>query len=461
MDASSIRQLAPSVRQRWLLLGLILVFVGYSIPYAIKASNNRSAYVRWSDQIKDLGKADIYRVYNYPNPPIMPLILKPLTELPLVVGSLVWYALKVGMTLLALYWLFRLVEEQGLPFPDWAKVVTVLLSIRPILGDLSHGNINIFIMFLVVGALYAFRQRWDLTAGLTLGLAIACKVTPALFLPYLVWKRAWKTLAGCAAGLVLFFWVVPGLFLGWQENHELLKSWAENMVKPFVISGDVLYSEHNNQSLPGYLFRMVTHSPSFTEYVDNKVQPVEYHNFLALDPDLAKLLVKLFMASFVALVVWVCRTPTQPRAGWRLAAEYSIIVLGMLLFSERTWKHHCVTLVLPFAVICYYLLAIRPAPLLRGFLIAALALVVLLMASTSDGLLPERTAELAQTYGGYVWAYLVLLAALTGLLYKHQGASDGRRELGADDPVATPARHPALLTRPLTSSARPSPLSGR
>src|SRR5205823_14206012 len=27
---------------------------------------------------------------------------------------------------------------------------------------------------------------------------------------------------------------------------------------------------------------------------------------------------------------------------WPLAAEFSLIVLGMLLFSERTWKHHCV-----------------------------------------------------------------------------------------------------------------------
>ena len=25
----------------------------------------------------------------------------------------------------------------------------------------------------------------------------------------------------------------------------------------------------------------------------------------------------------------------------------------MLLFSERTWKHHCVTLMLPFAVLSY------------------------------------------------------------------------------------------------------------
>ena len=34
------------------------------------------------------------------------------------------------------------------------------------------------------------------SAGCVLGLAIACKVTPALFVPYLAWKRSWKALAG-------------------------------------------------------------------------------------------------------------------------------------------------------------------------------------------------------------------------------------------------------------------------
>ena len=81
------------------------------------------------------------------------------------------------------------------------------------------------------------------------------------------------------------------------------------------------------------------------------------------------------MGLFALLVVWVCRTPTTPREGWRLSAEFSIVLLGMLLFSERTWKHHCVTLVLPFAVICYYLATCSPGKGLRVYLIGSLAAV--------------------------------------------------------------------------------------
>ena len=55
-----------------------------------------------------------------------------------------------------------------------------------------------------------------------------------------------------------------------------------------------------------------------------------------------------------------------------------IVILGMLTFSERTWKHHCVTLMLPFAVLCYYLAACQPTVRVRTFLIVALVAVILL-----------------------------------------------------------------------------------
>src|SRR5260370_39256429 len=103
------------------------------------------------------------------------------------------------------------------------------------------------------------------------------------------------------------------------------------------------------------------------------------------------------MAAFALLVVWSCRTPLVRRApslrfaptsrsepqhpAWLLAAEFSRIMLGMFLFSERTWKHHCVTLVLPCAVILYFLAVERPRPALRCFLIGLLSAVALLMAS--------------------------------------------------------------------------------
>src|SRR6266480_4996812 len=215
------------LQQRWFVVGLVLFFVVCSFKYGEKIldseRDNRSAFLRWREQILELDDGvNIWEKFNYPNPPVMVLLLKPLVPLPPVVGSMAWYYLKVVMALAAIWLAFRLVETPGRPWPVWAKALAVLLSLRPIEGDLSHGNVNLFILLVCVAALACFRKRRDFSAGGLLALAIACKVTPALFVPYLVWKRAWKTLAGCAAGLVLSFWLVPGLFFGFEQNRQYL-----------------------------------------------------------------------------------------------------------------------------------------------------------------------------------------------------------------------------------------------
>ena len=241
--------------QRWFMLALLAVFVAFSVQYSIKISQDsrlgtqtRSAILRWRYQVEELvaGK-DIYRAYNFPNPPVMTLLLVPLLPLTPLAAGLISYYVKVLLTLASFAMVFRLVEQSGRPFPVWAKVLTVVLSLRPILGDLSHGNINLLILFLVVSALALFRGRRDLSAGVVLALAIACKLTPALFLPYLVWKRAWRALAGCVVGLVVFFVVVPGLYFGFEANQRYLTGWVEGMVLPFVRDGQVT-PEQNNQS---------------------------------------------------------------------------------------------------------------------------------------------------------------------------------------------------------------------
>jgi alpha-1,2-mannosyltransferase len=413
-----------------LFVGLLLaVFAAVSIQYTIKTldlragKQDRSAILRWREQLLRLdGGENIYAQFNYPNPPIMALLLRPLADLPPLAGALVWYYLKVGMTLAAFTMSFRLAEKPGRPFPPWAKGLAVVLSIRPILGDLTHGNVNLFILFLVVAALAAFRHGRDGPAGVLLALAIACKVTPALFVPYFLWKRAWRVLAGVGIGLVLFFFVIPGAVLGWDANAALLGTWVNQMVTPFLVGG-VVTSEHQNQSLPGLVHRLLTASPSFITYVNDVYTPTEYHNLLALGPRAAGWVIKGSMAAFAGLTEWCCRTPARPRASAALAAEYALVVLGMLLFSERTWKHHGVTLVLPFAVLCYALSAHWPKQRTRTFVIGALIVAQVALSTTSTGLMPDEWAKLAQVYGAYTWAFMFLAAAVVVVLRRGATAS--------------------------------------
>jgi hypothetical protein len=424
MSSSPLQLSAVPARRHAFTALLLLLFVGVSVHYSVKALQHRSAFVRWQSQIlaMDAGE-DIAKKFNYPNPPIMAVLLLPLAALPPVVGALAWFYLKVAMTLVAIPWTFRLVEESGRPFPPVAQVLTVLLSLLPILGDLEHGNVNLFILFLVVAALTALRARRDQLGGVLLALAISCKVTPALFVPYLVWKRAWRALAGVVLGLGLFLWpgVVPSLRLGFDENQRQLVSWYEEMVRPYVVEGKIT-SEHPNQSLPGLIARLATASPSFSIYVNNVYTPTEYDNFLNLDSSQARLLIRGCMLLFALTIVWSCRTPFETRSGWRLAAEYSLVLLGMLLFSERTWKHHCVTLLVPFAVLSYYLVACQPRRWSARALGAVLLSATGLMTVTST-VFDKDLAKQAQVYGAYTAAIVLLTAALVVLLRRGQDRS--------------------------------------
>jgi alpha-1,2-mannosyltransferase len=411
----SILSRLAAITPRQFGIALALVIVAVSIQYTVKVldlrngKQDRSAILRWREQLLQLDSGDnIYEHFTYPNPPIMAMMLRPLAELPPIAGALIWYYLKVALAVASFVLIVRMIGTEAEPMPTWAIGLAVVLSLRPILSDLTHGNVNLLIMFLVIVALFAYRSEWDVTAGIILALAIACKVTPALFVGYWIWKRAWRSLAGCGIGLAIFFSVVPALYLGWSENLELLTSWFRQMVLPFVVGGNVT-TDHPNQSLPGLVFRMFTFSPSFSTYVNDIYTPVEYCNWLTLSPQVAGWIVKFCMALFVGLVVWVCRTPTSERRGWRTAAEAAIVIIGMLLFSERTWKHHCVTLALPFTVLAYRLAYDRTR---RGAIIAGLIASQLLIASTSTGLLPNRWAEMAQVYGAFVGAFVVLLVAL-------------------------------------------------
>ena len=416
----------PSIPRTRLFLAAVGVFVVVlGVRHARKVADDRSAFRRWQPQIQALDEGvDLSAKFNYPNPPIMAVLLEPLAWLPPVPAAMTWFAFEVVFAGLSLFWVIRLVEARGVPMPDWARALVVLCSLKPIADELAHGNVNLFILFLVVAALTAQQRGWGLRAGVLLALAIACKTTPLLFVPYFAWKRSWRLLGGVLVGLALFTYpgVVPSARLGVAENGRQLASWYDGMVRPYLVEGRVT-SSHINQSLPGVIARLGTHSPSFTVWVDRVRPEYRYDNLLDLSPQVAKAVAMGCMFAFVALVMWTCRgRPAH-------AGEYALIVLGMLLFSERTWKHHCVVLMLPFAVVIHQIARGRDRHALSTILLLALSLTLL------PGLNPghERNtvadspgfAKMAQVYGAYTAAFLLLLVGVVLVPVRRRSPAEG------------------------------------
>ena len=273
-------------------------------------------------------------------------------------------------------------------------------------------------------------------------------------------------LVGTAIGLVLFFLVVPSAVFtiqkgsvveGCKQNWSALTAWVDGMIVPYLVHGEVT-SERENQSLPGVLTRLLSHEPSFSKWVDRGDTPLAYHNVADLDRTTIKRIVQGCQVLFLLAMVLLCRSPVRAagasppdvRRGWRLAAEYSLILVGMLVFSERTWKHHCVTLVLPFAVLSYGAFAAgfrRRVRLVARVTLFAAAVAILLPTSLEVfgertladvgtvepnarevlRLNPDSPRELAQVYGAYLWGFVALLVGLGVMLASRDGADQSRR----------------------------------
>lgn len=464
---------------RHLRRGLWMVALGFmigaAVVYAAKAADDRSAFIRWRKQVLEfVDGTNIYDKYFFPNPPLMPLSLYPLMVLPKVAGAVVWFGLKVGMVAVAAWLLLRMVarpdaspreevaswlrnlknltrqalnpravlppaEIPAHPIPSWVQLAILVLSLRPILSDLHHGNNNILIMFLVVASLAAWRRGYDVLAGVLLALSVTYKVTPALIGLYYVYKRSWRTVFASAVGMAAFLLVVPSLFLGIGFNWLSLTTWWHRILRPYVES-DVAGVQEINQSMIGVVMRILTKQVGSERY---SVQLQHLHLF-SLDPKAVVLALKLASVGMLGLLAWLCRTKTDRRDDPRLLGEFSLVVLAMLFISERSWKHHYVTVLLPYTYLAYRAFQPTIARRSRAVIGAALVLSTLLMATTSTevGTLfahkrdrterptaaaTTRTAEagdsiarlvakgeghkVAQFYGMFFWAGAVLFVA--------------------------------------------------
>ena len=396
--------------RRAVWIAAFITIIGAGMIYADKAAEDRSAFVRWRHQVLEMmDGANIYDEYYFPNPPIMPLTLYPIMRLPAVEGAVVWFGLKAALAAASVFLCLRMVRLGDRPVPSWVQAMIVLLSLRPIMSDLHHGNNNIYILFLIVATLAAWRKGYDVLAGLILAYAIAFKVTPGLFLLYFAYKRSWRTVAATALGMGIFLLIVPSLFLGPEFNGICLGTWWNRILNPYV-GGDVVGDQEINQSMVGVLSRLLTESTRIGRYaLKLKV------NVVTWDPKAVVTLIKVLSIGLVGLLAWLCRTKYARRDDPRLLGEYALVVLTMLFVSERSWKHHYVTLLLPYTYLAYRVGVAGLSKRTRWALGGVLALSAILIATTSSevgGLFARGQGhKIAQAYGMFLWSGVVLYVA--------------------------------------------------
>ncbi len=281
----------------------------------------------------------------------------------------------------------------------WLAVVIVApaaIWLEPISSNFDFGQINVVLMTLVIADCVPRRTPWP--RGLLLGLGMALKLTPAVFLLYFLVRRDFRSALTALMSFVAA--TLIGFALAWSDSWEY---WTHTVRHTDRIGSAAL---NTDQNIAGALAR------------------------IGLSEHLRFLLWVSLCLAVLALTVWAMRRVLQ--AGEPTLAVICVALFGLMV-SPVSWSHHWVW-ALP-AVVVTAISSWRRRNVALALVTAA---GVALMNWTPLELLPKHHEETAnwwrQLLGmSYVWWALavIVIAGLTVTTRVATRDTGGRTDPGA------------------------------
>ncbi len=253
-----------------------------------------------------------------------------------------------------------------------AVVAPAVIYLEPIRSNFDFGQVNVVLMTLVIADCVPRKTPWP--RGMLLGLAIALKLTPAVFLLYFMLRRDARALLVTAASAVVA--TLVGFAFAWRDSLEY---WTATVRNTDRIGTATL---NTNQNIAGALAR------------------------LGLGEGERFVLWTLACFAVLGVTVWAARRVL--RADQPVLALICVAMFGLVV-SPVSWSHHWVW-ALP-AVLVTAVVAYRQRHLA---LAAVTAAGVALMVWTPITLMPEHHETSASLWrqlagGSYVWWALALI----------------------------------------------------
>jgi alpha-1,2-mannosyltransferase len=184
-------------------------------------------------------------------PPFAAVVMRPLAALPVNAALAIFVTISVASLLVAVWCLVAPVAIRH-GYPAWygvALAFPVLSWLEPIRETFGFGQVNFILAALVVVDLLVAVPRGSRWAGVGIGLAAAIKLTPAIFVLYLLLTRRWRpalTAMATAVGVTL-----AGAALMWNDAWRF---WTELLWDTERIGR---IDRVQNQSLMGALARVL------------------------------------------------------------------------------------------------------------------------------------------------------------------------------------------------------------
>nr|WP_281371763.1 glycosyltransferase family 87 protein [Petropleomorpha daqingensis] len=204
--------------------------------------------VRWwldGHPVYDFVRPHTQKGFTYP--PFAVLVLLPVALGTETTATVLVTAVSAGLVVLTTWWLVAPVAVRH-GWPRWVALgvaVPLALALEPVRETLGWGQIDLVVAALVLADVVALRRGrpW---AGVGIGLATAIKVTPGLFVLYLVVTRRRRAAAVATGTFALT--VLVGLAVDPSARYWTRELWQTGRVGP--------PTDPNDQSLLGLLARL-------------------------------------------------------------------------------------------------------------------------------------------------------------------------------------------------------------
>jgi alpha-1,2-mannosyltransferase len=353
--------------------------------------------------------------FGFTYPPFAALAMVPAVVVGLLPAEVLSTAATCLLVVAALWWWLAPVARRAGWSPPFAVALTVpvVFLMEPVRETVGFGQVNVFLAALVLADVVAARsgRGW---AGVGIGLATAVKLTPGVFVLYLLATRRWRA----AATAVGTFAAASALDLA-VDPHTSVFFWTTELWDTRRVGR--LFGT-NTQSLLGVLARIALPGPP------NRV------------------LWLVLALAVLALALW--RAVRADRAGDDLAAV-TLIGLAGCLVSPISWTHHLIWVV-PAAVVVLDRAVALPRSARSLAAAAGCAVVVGVFCSSLPWFFQDwhtsghpggvAGAVLENAYAGLVLALVVFLPVrLTGQAQadvRRSGEQSQRREVDPCEPAA-------------------------
>jgi alpha-1,2-mannosyltransferase len=315
--------------------------------------------------------------YGFTYPPFAALVMLPMAYLGWH-GAIVVNVAASVVAAGAVLWLLvdPVARREG--WTRWyafAIVACLAAAFEPMRETVNFGQVNALLLGLVGLDLLVLVRRDSRWAGVGIGLATAVKLTPGVFVVYLLVTGRWRA-AATATGAAAAVTLVSGA-LAPDASREF---WTQAIWNTDRVGS---LSFVSNQSLQGVVARLHRDDPS-----------------------------TLFWLALVVatLAVWVVRVRRDRDVVTGLALTG---VLGCLV-SPVTWVHHLVWLLPALVVLVDRVLLLPPGGRRRRWLLGFAGFAYLLMISRFVWIWEKGSGGVLGFLGGnaYVWVSIALLLAL-------------------------------------------------